>query len=183
MPLVGLNCGIMFLSGAWLIIEGGIGIVWPAFLGLMLSWFVFPFLLAPAGILAGIMRVLAHSHPRTAKGMAVASMAWLAFVLSLYVTGSIAFSTLSAAGILYGISAGIAPWALFNLKDRSNLFFTGLVLMTELAAIVFTVLNVSYGPTSFWGGLASIFGLVLLMLGLQALYERFVLLRKSGKAA
>jgi hypothetical protein len=61
-----------------------------------------------AAMAAGIMRVVAMSHPKTARGMGIFSVAYIHFVLSLYAAGSFYIAGRSDVGLVYGVAAAVA---------------------------------------------------------------------------
>lgn len=176
-PLVYISLAVMIASGAWLVALGHIMAVWPPVLVLIFAPFVLPVLMIPAALSAGVMKIIAEVYPRASKIMGFLSLLYLVALLSLYavavfycVTG---LPLVPAA--LFAIAASVAPWAILAIKDRENVFFTGLVLMTAGAGAALVFLAPALGLRSFGGKYLAFFALLGGMVLLQALYEKIFL--------
>lgn len=173
-----ISLGVMVLSGSFIAYHNMLSAVWPAFLALVLSPLVFPFAMLPAGIFAGIMRVVEKSHPRTSKGMMAASVVYLAALFSAYAALAFMLAPSDRGDVpdsvfaVFAVAAAAAPWALFAARDRANLFFTGLVYMQIAASILTAVLS---GVEGFLTPFLGIWVIMLTMLGCQHLYEKFLM--------
>ena len=162
-------------AGLWLAFTGYITVVWPLILALLFSPLLFPFFLVPLGLFAGSARIVQGNMPNVAKVLNVLSVIYLAFVLTGYclicfriVYDAVAQNPLPAS--IFGIAIALSPWALLGMKDRENVFFAGLIWMTQITAIAVICAIASYGWTlmySFWVFWATL----LVLLGAQAGYE------------
>ena len=171
-------------AGIWLAFTGFVTVVWPLILALLLSPLLFPFFLVPLGLFAGSARVIGGSMPRVAKTLNVLSVIYLAFVLAGYslICFRVVYDAVMQAPLpagIFGISIALAPFALLGMKDRDNIFFTGLVWMTQVTAIAVMAAMASYGwdlAYSFW----IFWGMLLVMLGAQAAYEAVFMKQKPA---
>ncbi len=180
-----LNIGAMVISGVWLTTQGYIFAVWPAVLVLLFSPFVFPVLILPAAMCAGIMHLFGQAKPWLGKIMAVLSVGYLVFAFTFYsmllfrmMAEPIGSHTNLIAGMVYGVAAGLAPWTILAVKDRDNLFFTGLVLMAEVTSIIVMVAAVLL-QMNFWPSAFAFWGILTGFVMLQALYERVFLKKET----
>lgn len=140
-PLIALNAISMAASGGYLLFQGVWVPLWPAVLMIFLSPVVFPLLMFPAAFFAGVMRVAGEHYSKTSRIMAILSGGWLITILTAYVMTILHVTEPVLSGetlfpaLIWSVSASVMPWAILALKDRDNVFFTGLVLMTQLSAI------------------------------------------------
>jgi hypothetical protein len=186
-PLIYANLVGMVLAGLSLIAFGFFPAVWPGFVALLVSPIVFPLLLLPAGFFSGVMVIVQKSHPRVEKAMMVLSVLYLITVLTAYVmlsyhlVGHYVLNRIFLAdgvvwqmlipAMVYGAAAGVAPWLILAAKDRDNVFFTGLVFMAEVTALVVMAAGV-WQEWSFWHA-TRIFWLILaLLMVIEAAYEK-----------
>lgn len=184
-PVIYINLCAMLLSGPWLLLKGSLGSIWPAVLGLMISPFLFPVLLLPGAILAGIMNLASKSHPRLADFMTLSSVGYIVILLSLYASVSLRFvdsfliePTLIPAAI-WGVAGGIAPWAIHASNDRDNIFFTGLVMMMQATAVIVVTITTFY-DIGFWMTFLSFWAIMGTMVWIEAGYEAWMLKRKKN---
>jgi len=185
-PLMVINIAAMVVSGVWLTAEGYIFAVWPAVLVFLFSPFIFPVLILPAGMCAGIMHLMREAKPKLSKVMEVLSVAWLVLAFTFYtmalfrmVAGPLGAGDALPA-MVFGVTAAMAPWTVLAAKDRDNLFFTGLVWMAELTAISVMCCAVMIG-WKFWFSALVFLGLLTGLVLVQALYEK-IFLKKDGPA-
>lgn len=180
-PIIYINVTGMVFGALSLIWSGNFHNAWPAFAGLLMSPVIFPFLLVPAGILTGIMAITLKTHPKLEKVLTVVSVLYIVTLLSLYTIAAFYFlvgaPTLPAA--IYAVCSAVAPWAIFAAKDRQNIFFTGLVLMMQLSALVLVGLNVALRLTDFTQKFLIIWGTMMFCVCIEALYEKIMLDRKK----
>ena len=162
----------MLLAAVYLLISGRTGVVIAPVLAVPFSWVVFPFLLFPAGILAGMMSALSATHPKTARGLGIASALYLAALLALYQAVIFSFVGHDMLALVFAVAASATAWLVFCLKDRGNIFFIMLVLSAQASAVI-----MAYIKTVFPVGLGMTFLLLFLalsaLLGARALYERY----------
>ena len=178
-PFIWFGGLCMAVSGIWLLYGGQ----WHALalpgMAFVLSPFIFPLLMIPAGFCAGVMMVTEKQFPRASKIFAALTFVWFVTLMSGYPvvallsTGDAIEAGYSRPAILWALSAGITPWAFFSTRDRGNVFFTGLVYLSALAgAVIFPL-----AAHQAWG-VAKIFWVYWLVLGaavsLQALYEKYL---------
>lgn len=192
-PLIYINFAGMVLGGLSLASFGFLNAVWPGFIGLLASPLAFPLLLVPAGFFSGVMVIVQKSHPRVETVMMVLSVAYLITVLTAYVMASFHLVGLEvkdkifmdgapvwqilAPAMIFAASAGVLPWLILAAKDRDNVFFTGLVFMTEVTALVVMAVGI-WQQWDLWRA-ARIFWLVLaLLMAIEAAYEKNSLPKK-----
>lgn len=180
-----LNLGAMVVSGVWLTTQGYIFAVWPAVLVLLFSPFIFPILILPAAMCAGIMHLFGQAKPLLSRVMTVLSVGYLVLAFTFYsmllfrmMAEPIATPANFIAAMVYGVAAALAPWTILAVKDRDNLFFIGLVIMAEVTSIIVMVAAVSL-HWGFWVSAFAFWGILTGLVSLQALYER-VFLKKDA---
>ncbi|MDY0008690.1 MAG: hypothetical protein RBS08_03205 [Bdellovibrionales bacterium] len=180
-PFIGIGAVCMVCSGAWLISDGHWYALWLATMGLILSPVVYPLLMIPGAFCAGVMMATQKLYPRASKVFSVLAFTWFCAVLSGYTVLSFtliqdyitADPNALVPIVIWAISAAVTPWGFFFARDRENVFFTGMVYMTALVAVIVIPLSLKYGLSGgqlFWIFWASLGTLV----GLQALYEKYL---------
>lgn len=173
-PLVVISGVCLLASGSVFMLEGAIATVWPAFLLVMLGPLVFPFILFPAGLMAGLWNALHGSKRAVVRVFAVASVTYLAFVMA----ATLGFLAMLATGLpgaggasslrffaeMFVVSGAVTPWAVFALRDRSNQLFILLVWAQALAGTLALPLKMAgiVGPVGYGG--AAWAGILLVML-------------------
>ena len=184
-PLLYVNVVGMAFGGLSLLWMDGFAHAGPGFLGLFMSPAVFPLLLLPAGILTGLMHLLLKTQmqPLLEKLLTVLSLIYLVSVLCGYTV--LCFYFLAGApeipAAIYAVTSSVLPWAIFAAKDRDNVFFTGLVLMMQLSAIVLVTLNVALRLDDFTQKFWIIWGVMMFCVGVEALVERILMDRKKRR--
>ena len=180
-PLIFINLAAMVMSGVWLLALGLLGGIWGVFLVLLVSPVIFPFLLIPAAMCAGIMRIFAVSKPVLAKVMEILSIVYLVTMLTLSVMGCfdlindvLAIAPALIPAMIYGVTGALTPWLAFAAKDRENVFFTGLVFMTEAVAIFIMVAGAMMA-WQYWTSVLLFWIILMTLVLLQILYERLFL--------
>lgn len=175
-PLLAVNLTVMIASAVLLIFNEYSFTVWRAALAFLVSPFLLPILVIPAAMAAGVMRLLEKAKPGFAKFLGLVSLGWLVALITFYVV--LVFESVAktldhepALTMAYGLGAAISPWALMAIKDRDNLFFTGLVWMAQLAALALMFLAVRLG-WKFWDCVQFFGACMAIMLMLQSLYEK-----------
>lgn len=183
-PLLYVNVAGMAFGGLSLLWMTG-GYAWMGFLALMMSPVAFPFLLLPAGILTGIMHLLLKSKmaPQVEKLLTFLSVVYLVSVLSGYTVMCFYFlvGAPEIPAALYAVTSSVLPWAIFAAKDRDNVFFTGLVIMLQLSALVLVGLNVALRLEDFGDKFWIIWGTMMTCVGIEALFERIAMDRKKRR--
>jgi hypothetical protein len=180
-PLLVVNIAAMVASGVWLTAKGYILAVWPAVLALLFSPLIFPILILPAAMCAGIMQLMGQAKPLLGKVMAFMSVAYLVLAFTFYImllfrmmAGPLGYPADVIPAMVFGVTAALAPWTVLAAKDRENIFFTGLVLMAELTAVIVMCCAVPFG-WKFWFSAFVFLGILTGMVLLQALYEKIFL--------
>ena len=175
-PLLYINMAAMAFSGLMLAYWGYLGSAGPGFLALFMSPVVFPFLLLPAAIMTGVMRLVMNAKlpPIVEKALTVLSVMYLVSVLSGYTVMCFYFLVGAWEGpaAVYAVSSSVLPWLIFAAKDRENAFFTGLVIMLQVAAIILVLLNVAVRLDDFERKFWIIWGVMMTCVGIEALYEK-----------
>lgn len=176
-PLVILGTGGMLASAAVVAVAGGIAYVWPAFLLLVLGPLLFPLLLLPAGLMAGLWHIMQANRKWFVRVFAAGSIAYIAALLSF----TVAFMAWQATRMpamasqsfvwMFVITAGVAPWAVFCLRDRGNQLVIMMLWMQVAAALLLLPLLV-VGMLGVSGYGFSVWGLIIVMLLVQNLREK-----------
>lgn len=184
-PLIYANLAAMVIAGGFLAAQGYISAIWPAIIALIFSPLILPLYLFPAAFFAGMMQVVSLAYPRVSKFMALVSTLYMVTAFALYCMGTIYLMTAVMgrepwAAFFFGVTAGIAPFAILAAKDRDNLFFTGLVWMAKICSLVVMAL-VLLKNIAPWHGFWIFWGLMAAMVGAQALYEK-IFLKKTDTA-
>lgn len=186
-PLMIVNIAAMVISGVWLTVNGFIFAVWPAVLALLFSPLIFPILILPAAMFAGIMQLMGQAKPVLGKVMAFLSIGYLVLAFTFYIM--LLFRMMAdplgspvnvIPAMVFGVTAALAPWTVLAAKDRDNLFFTGLVWMAELTAVIVMCCAVPFG-WKFWFSAMVFLGIMAGMVLVQALYEK-MFLKKDATA-
>jgi hypothetical protein len=182
-PLVNINLAGMAVGAIWLVYRNRLGAAWPGVLGLVLSPVIFPMLLIPAAFFAGMMTILEKSNKLLEALMKLLSVLYLITMMSFYEVLMFYFLTGSPEkpASIYAVAAGVAPWAALARQDRDNLFFTGLILMMQVSAIVLVVFNETFRLKDFDVKFLIIWSTMVLLVTIQALYEKLVLERKLAR--
>jgi hypothetical protein len=176
----------MVVGGLFMLYGGSLSGAWPGFLGLVMGPLLLPFILLPAAILAGLMNMLGKNNPRAERIFQTLSVLYLVSAMAGYET--LIYWTLSGAhpknaAIIFALGAGIAPWAAHARQDRENLFYTGLIIMMQVAAIVLDAVNEIFRLKDFELKFLIIWGTMLVLVGLQVVYEKMFLVKKPGAGA
>lgn len=178
-PFIAAGIVCVVCSGFWLIGAGHWYALWPAVMAFVASPILFPLLMIPAGFCAGVMMATEKKYPYASRLFAALSFMWFVTLMAGYTAWSFAVvlpyiindAEMLVPGVVWGIAAGLTPWALFATRDRETVFFTGLVYMAAVVAAVLFPLSLSYALGTmqiFW-----FYWLALgVMVGLQSLYEK-----------
>lgn len=180
-PFIGIGAVCMVCSAVWLISSGYWYALWVATMGLLFYSVIYPTLMIPGAFCAGVMMATQKLYPRASKVFSVLAFVWFCTVLSGYTVLSFIFvqsylivdATVTVPIVIWAISAAVTPWAFFFARDRENVFFTGMIYMTALVAVIVIPLSLTYGLSGgqlFWLFWASLGTLV----ALQALYEKYL---------
>lgn len=169
-PLVTLSGVCLIASAGLFTLDGQIATVWPAFLLVMAGPLVFPFILFPAGVMAGLWNALHGKHKSLVSIFAVASVAYLAFVMA----ATLCLMAVLATGLpvdsmgffveMFVVSGAVTPWAVFALRDRNNQLFILLIWAMAIAGSLALPLKISgtVGPVGYaavaWAGIVVIMG-------------------------
>ncbi len=175
-PLLYINMAAMGFSGLSLVWWGFLGSAGPGFIGLFTSPIVFPLLLLPAAILSGMLRLAMNSqvHPAIEKGLTFLSVIYLVSVLSGYTVMCFYFlvGAPEIPAATYAVSSAVLPWLIFASKDRENAFFTGLVIMMQISALLLVALNVILRLDDFERKFWIIWGIMMTCVGVEAMVEK-----------
>lgn len=176
MPLVAISLAGMLGAGAVVAIAGGISAIWPPFLLLVFGPLLFPLLLVPAGLMAGLWNIMQKNKHWFVRVFAAGSIAWLAallaFTMAMVAWLSTGMPRAVAPGFvwMFVICAGVAPWAVFTLRDRGNLLMVMMLWMQVASALLLLPLLLA-GVIGFSGYGFFIWLLMLAMLGVQNIRE------------
>lgn len=189
-PLV-IIAGVCLLASAGVLgVDGHLGVVWPAFLLVIMGPLVFPFILFPAGLMAGLWSAF---HGKKKKAIvsifAVGSVAYLALVMAatLALTASLATAVTSPSMRLFAetfvVVGAVTPWAVFALRDRYNQLFLMLVWSLLLVSLLLLPLKIAglLGPLAYAG--AAWCGMLLVMLVEHLRQSRVYAAQERAKAA
>lgn len=174
-PLIAISVAGLAGSGAVIVIDGGFPNIWIAFILLFLGPVVFPIILVPAGLLAGLWHIMQANKKRGVRVFAAASIAYLAGLLAVtagVMAGRVdGMPEVSPVFVwMFVLCGSVAPWAAFTLRDRRNQLMIMLLWMQVLAASLMIPAYV----TGFVGAVGYGFGvwcIMLAMLALQSLRE------------
>lgn len=180
-PLIVLGSLALLAGGGMFLAHDVWRPLWPGVMAFALSFLVFPVLLIPAAMFAGIMTAFAHSNKTLADVCGFLSLAWIVVVFSLcaaasfYLVEDFATTPLRLAMLLWAVGGTVTPWAFFARKDRDNILFTGLVLMLLVGSLFagwlhFVEIEMGFGRTFL--AVAAVLSVMVL---LQALYEKISL--------
>jgi hypothetical protein len=79
-------------------------------------------------------------------------------------------------GLVFGTVASVAPWSSLALKDRNNVFFSGMVLMMQIATAVMALAGVVWlkWPLEMpmYNNAALLFGTMAVLVIAQGIYEK-----------
>lgn len=176
-PLAVLNGVAMVGSGVWLILLDVWQVAWTGVLGLMFSPFLFPFLMFPGAIFAGLMGQVPPSQPRKADVLMVcaalcftATLAAYTIFLLIMASGAFNGATLLPA-VIWALSAAVLPWCILGLKDRDNSFFISLLLLMQVMSIATAVLGFQLA-LGWWTAFFVMWGLMSLGACAVLLHDR-----------
>lgn len=147
-PLLAVQVLTMTVCGVVMLFDGSIMYVMPFFILLILSPIVYSILLAPAGIFANIMQATSRIFPRFSSVMMGVTLCYI--LAALTATAAVTFAWIVPAmhgkmfviGLIFGVVAAPAPWAVFALKDRDTVLFTALVLFMQAGMVVMAIVGV-----------------------------------------
>ncbi|MDE1153143.1 MAG: hypothetical protein PW788_11455 [Micavibrio sp.] len=176
-PLLYTNLLIAAGTGVYFALTGYVTLVWPFIVGLLFSPIVLPLLLTPVGLFAGMAHILSQQKPGIARILNILSVGTLVtamtgtVVLTLRLVYAVALVQPLAA--VFGAAIAIAAWALLGMKDRQNLFFTGMLLMLQI-----TTIGIAYGMVTqewdttmtFWSFWVAMVAMVLLQTAYEAMF-------------
>lgn len=169
-PLVTIAGTCLLASAGVFTLDGHLGVVWPAFLLVMAGPLVFPFILFPAGLMAGLWNAFHGKGKAIVRVFAVASVGYLALVMAATLALMAALATsLPAASMrffveMFVIAGAVTPWAVFALRDRHNQLFILLVWSLAIVGVLLLPFKMSgmLGPLGF--GAVAWCGIMLVML-------------------
>lgn len=179
-PLVAVCLTAALMSALVILQAGGWRLLWGPSLAIMLSRLVFPVVLLPVAFFSGVMQVANSHYPKVARVCLLIVFGWFISVLALYQFGLYHLGSgfmeepteWRVPVLVWTIAIAVLPWALFAMRDRDNILFTGMVLMMFVSALVILPAMAFYA-VPFWTGYWMFCGLMAFMLSMQALYEHF----------
>ncbi len=188
-PLVIIAGACLLASAGVIALDGHLAVVWPAFLLVVMGRLVFPFILFPAGLMAGLWSAFNGKHKAVVAFFAVGSVAYLALVMvaTLALTASQASGLPSSAVPLFVnmfvVAGAVTPWAVFALRDRNNQLFIMLVWSLALSALVLLPLLTAgiAGPLGYAG--ATWCAIMMVMLVEHLRQSRAYAAQERAKAA
>jgi len=176
-PLLYANLVVAAGAGVYLAATGYVTTVWPFIVGLLFSPIVFPLLLTPVGLFAGMAHLLSQAKPGVARFLNILSVGTLVTVMAgvcvLVLRLVYDVATVQPIAAVYGVAIALSAWALLALKDRQNLFFTGMLWMTQITAIVIAYFMMTLqwdAATTFWSFWIAMVALVLLQTAYEAMF-------------
>ena len=169
-PLVTIAGTCLLASAGVFTLDGHLAVVWPAFLLVMLGPLLFPFILFPAGLMAGLWSAFHGKHKAIVRVFAVASVAYLSLVMAATLALMAALSTslpvnsMRFFAEMFVVSGAVAPWAVFALRDRNNQLFIMLVWSMTIIGTLLLPFKMAglMGPMAYGG--AAWVGIMLVML-------------------
>lgn len=158
----------MVCSAGMFTLEGHMATVWPAFVLVMAGPLLFPFILFPAGVMAGLWNALHTKHKAVVQSFAVASVAYIAAIMA----ATLGLMAALATGLpsysppffvqMFVVTGAVTPWAVFALRDRNNQLFIVLCWAMLIAGML--VLPARGMGALAYGALAWVVMLVLLLI-------------------
>jgi hypothetical protein len=177
-PLITINGLLLMISGVWLLMSGEWVVIWMPLLGVFISPLVFPILMFPAGLFAGIMTMAERSgRTKTAKVMYFCSLGYLVLLLATYILLCFRLAAPVMGGekllpaAVWAVTSGVIPWMIFATNDRDNIPFTILTIMAEKAAII-TILAAIFIGMSLWTAFFVFCGVMAIFLCVQRAFEK-----------
>lgn len=174
-PLIAISVAGLVGSGAVIVIDGGFPEIWIAFILLFFGPLLFPVILVPAGLLAGLWHIMQANKKRGVRLFAAGSIAYLAGLLAL-TSGVMAgrvdgMPAVSPVFIwMFVICGSVAPWAAFTLRDRRNQLMIMLLWMQVIStALMIPAYTMGFVEAPGFG--LGVWGVMLAMLALQSLRE------------
>lgn len=169
-PLVTIAGACLLASAGVFTLDGHLGVVWPAFLLVMLGPLLFPFILFPAGLMAGLWNAFHGKGKAIVRVFAVASVGYLALVMSATLAVMAALATnlpvdsMRFFAEMFVVAGAVTPWAVFALRDRNNQLFILLVWSLAIVGALLLPLKMMgvFGPIGY--GAAAWCGIMLVML-------------------
>lgn len=169
-PLVTISGICLLVSAGVLALDGYITTVWPAFLLVIFGPLLFPFILFPAGLMAGLWSAFHGKQKAIVRVFAVGSVTYLAAVMA----ATLALTAALAGGLplssprffteMFVVAGAVTPWAAFALRDRNNQLFIMLVWSMAIVGVLLLPLIMTglVGPLTY--GAAAFAGILLFML-------------------
>lgn len=186
-PLVAVNTVLLVASGGWLISQGFITNLWISLLCCIFSPFLFPILMIPGAMCAGLMHLFHIAKPGFARFMGFTSVVYFVALFTAYTFAMIRsvdylLATQGWPAGVYAVAVSLGPWSFLALKDRDNLFFTGLIWMAEISAVTVVALLMVH-HMSLWDAVALFAAIMTLLLLVQSLLEKLFFRKPQQPAA
>lgn len=178
-PLLYANIAALGLGGLWLGAVAQWQVIWVGFMGLMLSPYLIPIMLMPAGIFSHLMTRYRTAHrPVAERVMFICSLAYVLFFMTLwssgifeYVQGATSPSALYPA-LVWGAAGALTPLLWWASRDRANLFVCEMVEVAQVAVLVLALLRLVGIDMSFGHAFLLVGAIMVFAAGGEALYEK-----------
>ncbi len=188
-PMVVLSLACLVASAVIFAIDGRISSVWVAFLLTVAGPLLFPFLLFPAGLMAGLWQALHGRQTMLVRFFAVGSVAYIAAMLALTLMVMAGFAQgLPASGSMrvftemFVISGALSPWAVFALRERDNQLFIMMLWSLVIAALVLLPVRLTAEIRPLLYG-ASAWAIMLAVMLVEYLRQTAVVSKKTKPVA
>ncbi len=178
-PLLYANLGALGLSGLWLGAMSQWQVIWIGMMGLILSPYLIPILLMPAGIFSHFMvRHQVTKRKSAERGMFLCSLAYVLFFMTLWSAGIFDYVLASTQPIAlvpalaWGAAGAITPLLLWASRDRTNLFVSQMVEAAQGAVLVLVALRL-FGIDLSFGRTFLLVGAIMVATAVgEAFYEK-----------
>ncbi len=153
--LLGICAALACISGMVLLLHGHMAALMPTLALVSLGQLVFPFILLPASMMAGLWHALhAHKAKAVVRFFAVASVGYIAAIMSATVWVQAAFldellETEPALFVgMFLVTGSLSPWTIFALRDRGNQLFIVMLwaMLVGCTVMLPLYLTLSIGP-------------------------------------
>lgn len=190
-PLVTIAGTCLLASAGVFALDGHLGVVWPAFLLVVAGPLLFPFILFPAGLMAGLWNAFHGKGKAIVRFFAVASVGYLALVMAATLALMAALAAnLPAASMrffaeMFVVAGAVTPWAVFALRDRNNQLFIMLVWSMAIAGVLLLPFKMAgmFGAFGYGGAAWCAIMLVMLAQHLRETQAQAAIERAKAAAA
>lgn len=189
MPLLYLNLAALVIGALWLGFLSQWQVIGLGALMVVLSPYVIPLLLIPAGIFSHFMALYRTQKRRgPEQTLFVLSLVYILLFLTFWSMGVFDYVVqhvrpeARAAAVLWADCVALTPLFLWITRDRENIFMMTLIEAAQIGILIPSVLCLWRDITSFWVLFAAFGTFMAAVMAAQAIYEEKVS-NKTGSAA